>query len=120
MQVSLAQGRKAARLNSGVRAHMQTVEQSESRARRGWPIATAMAVGALAGIWQFVETREPGYLMAAVGFVLTLPRAWLNPIVWRDPMDTTPRPAPLPDVWNTLHRIGFVLILCGIVWASRA
>ena len=99
---------------------MQTVERSESRARRGWPIAAAMAVGALAGIWQFVETREPGYLMAAVGFVLTIPRAWLTPIIWRDPMDMTPRSAARSDVWNNLHRIGFVLMLCGLVWASRA
>ncbi|RYG94264.1 MAG: hypothetical protein EON58_16625 [Alphaproteobacteria bacterium] len=99
---------------------MQTLERSESRARRGLPIATAMAVGALAGIWQFVETREPGYLMAAVGFVLTIPRAWLTPIIWRDPMDMTSTSAARSDVWNNLHRIGFVLILCGIVWASRA
>ena len=98
---------------------MQTVEQSERRTGRGWPIAIAMAVGALAGIWQFIETHEPGYLMAAVGFAFTIPRVWFNPIVWRDPMDMTPRPTPLADVWSNLHRIGFVLMLCGIVWASR-
>ena len=97
---------------------MQTVEQSDNRARRGWPITAVFTVGALAGIWQFVETREPGYLMAAIGFLMSVPHAWLNPIVLRDPMDTTPRPDPPLVGWNVLRRIGFVLILCGIVWVA--
>ena len=99
---------------------MQTVEQLGKGIRRGWPIASVLAVGAIAAIWQFVETRELGYLMAACGFCLSLPRAWLYPIIWRDPMDTTPRPNPPSDNWTILHRIGFVLILGGIIWVARA
>ena len=82
-------------------------------------MATVFAVGAIAGIWQFFETRELGYLMAASGFVLSLPHAWLNPTVWRDPMDTAPKPTPTVVGWNVLRRIGSVLILCGIIWVAR-
>ena len=98
---------------------MRTAEQSGSRARRGWPIAAVFAVGAMAGIWQFLDTREPGYLMAATGLVMSVPHAWLNPIVWRDPMDATRKPTSPLAGWNVLRRIGFVLILCGLIWVAR-
>ena len=97
---------------------MQTIEQSCSKPKRGWAIASLLAIGAAAAAWQFAETREPGYFVAAAGFLLSLPRVWFNPIEWRDPMDMVPRAIQRPNIWTSLHRIGFALILGGLIWAT--
>ena len=111
--------RFAGRLNSGVRAHMQSVEQLENGKRRGWIRTTFIVLGLLAALAQAIPGGEPRLLVMALGFLLCIPHAYLHPVVWRDPFDQAKRPPPPANNWSKLYAVGMVLVLVGLLWGSR-
>ena len=98
---------------------MQSVEQLEKNKRRGWIRSTFLALGLLAALTLAVTDGEPRLLIAALGFLLCIPHAYLNPVVWRDPFDQVKRQAPPASVWSKLSAVGLVLVFVGLLWASR-
>ena len=98
---------------------MQSVEQLEKGKRRGWIRTTFLTLGLIAALFQAITGGEPKLLIAALGFLLCIPHAYQNPVVWRDPFDQVKRPPSPANIWSHLSAFGLVLVLVGLLWASR-
>ena len=97
---------------------MQSVEQLEKGKQRGWIRTTFLVLGLLGALMQAKSGGEPKLLVAAFGFLLCIPHAYLRPLVWRDPFDQVKRPPPPANLWSQLSAIGLVFVLVGLLWAS--
>ena len=94
---------------------MDSAKQVEGREKRGWVLTVIFALGALASASQFVATSAIGFLVAALGFTLCVPHAFLNPINWRDPLGLRrARLAQPKSLWRKLSALGLVLVVVGL------